>query len=95
MSLPYVPRTPRTLFVVVGLLICLLVLSHSNLRAQESGMTAIAATPDAPVLLAPTNTAITTGVTNPPLGVPTFAWTPVVGATKYLLRSIRTTLLPG
>ncbi len=83
MSLPCLPRIPRTLLVAVGLFICLLVFSHSILRAQENSAVAIAATPDAPALLAPGNTAVTTGVTDPPLGVPTLAWSPAVGATKY------------
>ena len=83
MLLPCLPRIPRTLLVAVGLFICLLVFSHSILRAQENSAVAIAATPDAPALLAPGNTAVTTGVTDPPLGVPTLAWSPAVGATKY------------
>ena len=42
--------------------------------------------PRPPVLLAPTNGARTTGLTDPPNGTPTFVWRAVPGATKYQIQ---------
>jgi len=39
-----------------------------------------------PVLLSPTNGAVTTGETDPPNGTPTFAWLRVSGATSYQIQ---------
>ncbi len=36
-----------------------------------------------PVLMSPVNNAVTTGLTDPPTGTPTFQWHPVPGATQY------------
>jgi hypothetical protein len=36
-----------------------------------------------PVLIAPEHSALTTGATHPPLGVPQLAWAPVADATRY------------
>ena len=41
---------------------------------------------DAPQLLYPENGATTTSITDRPLGVPSFSWTAVSGATKYRLQ---------
>jgi len=60
-----------------------LLVANSAVRAQDRAAAGAAATPDTPLLVAPTNTALTTGVTDPPLGVPTLVWDPVSGATKY------------
>jgi len=39
-----------------------------------------------PTLIAPTNGAQTTGITDPPNGTPTFTWQPVAGATQYQIQ---------
>jgi hypothetical protein len=79
------PPLPTPRFLLAALLVCLSVLlvANSAVRAQDRAAAGAAATPDAPLLVAPTNMAITTGLTDPPLGVPTLAWEPVTGATNY------------
>lgn len=39
-----------------------------------------------PVLTEPVNSAVTTGATHPPVGMPNFAWEPVSGAERYNLQ---------
>ena len=51
--------------------------------AQSAPDTVDAFTPDAPTLEAPLEGALVTGVTHPPLGVPTLSWTTVLSATGY------------
>ncbi len=46
-------------------------------------MAAPAAPPPPPVLIVPEDGAITTGTSEPPVGVPTFRWAAVSGATRY------------
>lgn len=41
---------------------------------------------DAPIPLAPADAAVTTVANYPPLGVPEFAWSPVVGAAEYRIQ---------
>jgi hypothetical protein len=41
---------------------------------------------DAPIPLAPADGAVTTVANHPPLGVPEFAWSPVVGAAEYRIQ---------
>ncbi len=62
---------------------CLFVASSPMLFAQESLPAALAAAPDAPILLTPADGAHTTGTTHPPLGIPTLAWEQATGATNY------------
>ncbi len=48
-----------------------------------SGPTGAEGAPPAPVLLTPEDGALTTGLTDPPNGTPSFTWARVPGATKY------------
>ena len=41
---------------------------------------------DAPLLTSPTNNSDTTTIYYPPLGIPTFVWSAVAGATEYRLQ---------
>ena len=60
-----------------------LVFSVATGRAQSAPDTMNAFTPEAPALVAPAEGALVTGVTHPPLGVPTLTWTTVLSATGY------------
>lgn len=79
-----VPLYRQPLFSLALLLSILLqpltALAAPPVRPQREGV-ALAA----PTLLSPENDLLTTGVTYPPLGVPSFAWAPVNGAEKYLV----------
>ena len=68
-------NTWRRLAMAAALCFCLLAAAPA-LRAQT-------APPDAPVLVTPPEAAQTTGVTDPPLGIPTLTWAPVERATRY------------
>jgi hypothetical protein len=68
--------TWRNWVIAAAVCLALLGMPGPHLWAQGSA-------PAAPVLLTPLAGARTTGVTDPPLGVPTLAWEPAVGATRY------------
>lgn len=63
---------------LIAAVVCLVLLGMPapHLLAQGSA-------PAAPILLTPQDGALTTGASHPPLGIPTLAWQPAVGATKY------------
>jgi len=77
---------------LISLLLALLflVIQHLPVAASSPAIpVADTASVDAPAAVAPANGAVTTGgdvvsgATNPPLGVPTLAWTPIRGAIQY------------
>lgn len=84
---------PRTVLhchlrIVLFILACslsLYALTGASLRAQD-GALAVLAAPTAPVLTAPDNDAIVTGLTDAPLGVPLFRWETISGVTKYQIQ---------
>lgn len=76
-------RIPMT---VLSLFLCLVVLSPAGLSAQVSWPESQTVTPEPPLLLLPTDGAITTGISDPPLGIPTLSWQAVTDATKYQIQ---------
>ena len=81
------PRTAlrgcfRILSIIVAWSLGLCTLTSTELGAQE-GALVIEAAPAAPVLVAPTDGVLVTGLTDASLGVPIFRWDAIVGVTKY------------
>ncbi len=72
----------RSPALLLALILFLLVMAAAPLLAEE-GTTTIDTASGVPVLLSPTEGALTTGNSHPPLGIPSLSWQPVVGATKY------------
>jgi hypothetical protein len=66
----------RNWVIAAAVCLALVGMPAPDLGAQGSA-------PAAPALLTPLDGTRTTGVTDPPLGVPTLVWEPVVGATRY------------
>lgn len=73
----------RFIAMTVTVLLLSWMLSSSIVSAQESSTASLAAGPDAPILLSPAEGELVTGVTHPPLGVPTLTWQAVSSATMY------------
>jgi hypothetical protein len=70
-----------------AILFFLLALLGSGLPAAAASdapaLPAAAPLAEPPVLVSPIDGATTTGISDPPLGVPTLEWAPVTGATLY------------
>jgi len=64
-------RFAKTAAFIAAVLLSLWILSLHPVLAQDIQPVSTAAAPDAPVLLLPVDGALVTGVTHPPLGVPT------------------------
>jgi hypothetical protein len=82
MANPLPPRFRTLIFV----LILLLWLVPASLQAQEGIQAEEEEAPEAPLLLLPADGERTTGESHPPLGMPTFVWSPVAEATKYQIQ---------
>ena len=77
-------RTIRPIALAALLaVITFLYLSTSFGFAQDAALTELAVTPETPVLVAPAEGELVTGLTHPPLGVPTLTWQTVISATAY------------
>jgi hypothetical protein len=60
-----------------------LIVSVAGGLAQSAPTAGDAYTPDAPTLVAPAEADLITGLTHPPLGIPTLSWTRVISASGY------------
>lgn len=88
------PKSNLRQFIGLGMLSLLLAglslsIQHLPLAAAPAAQATSVTSIDAPALLAPMSSAVTTGgdaakgATNPPLGLPTLTWQAVLGATQY------------
>lgn len=73
----------RRILGLLTLLLAALLVAAAPVAAQDAP--AEVTNPDAtiPTLLMPEDNAVVTGLTHPPVGMPTLQWVPVAGATRY------------